>query len=107
MKLTDLGVVADEIPLRMSYVDPGSTNLGTPRDDGVPVGQPFVNTFDDIRGAFRTVPAKAHGTGYRHLRAGLAPDHAGLLAGGPIASGSMVKLYFGGEWGHGRRGKGG
>ncbi len=91
--LADLGLI------RMAYVDPGSTNTGWADEDGLPVGSPYINTYDHIRAAFeqcerrRLAPAIAiYEPGW--LNTTLAYHRAGRLP-----AGAMVKLYFGDEWG--------
>lgn len=85
--------------IRMAYVDPGSTNTGWADEDGLPVGSPYINTYDHIRAAFeqcerrRLAPAIAiYEPGW--LNTTLAYHRAGRLP-----AGAMVKLYFGDEWG--------
>ena len=91
--LADLGLI------RMAYVDPGSTNTGWADDEGLPVGSPYINTYEHIRAAFaqcerrRLAPAIAiYEPGW--LNTTLAYHRAGRLP-----AGAMVKLYFGDEWG--------
>jgi uncharacterized protein (DUF849 family) len=92
-------ILAREASLRMASVDPGSTNLGRPDAEGLPVGKSYVNDYDSIRRAFqhceqhRLGPSLAiYEPGY--LRTALAYHRAGRLP-----RGAMVKLYFGGDWG--------
>src|SRR2546423_12040603 len=94
-----LELVVRAVPTRMGVVDPGSTNIGSPGDDGVPVGGAYVNTYADIQSAFALCerlnlgPALAiYEPGF--LQTTLAYHHAGRLP-----QGAMVKLYFGGEGG--------
>ena len=101
-----LELIAKAVPTRMGVVDPGSTNIGAPDDDGIPVGGSYVNTYADIRYAFELCarlnlgPALAiYEPGF--LQTTLAYHHAGRLP-----QGSMVKLYFGGPWGMSARGRG-
>src|SRR5438045_6605036 len=101
-----LELIVRAVPTRMGVVDPGSTNIGSPGDDGVPVGGAYVNTYADIRSAFELCerlnlgPALAiYEPGF--LQTTLAYHHAGRLP-----QGSMVKLYFGGEWGMSAKGTG-
>lgn len=98
-------LVADGL-LRFGPFDPGSTNLGAPGPDGLPVGGVYANSYADIRYAFELFerisigPALAvYEPGF--LRTILTYHHAGKLP-----TGSMVKLYFGGEWGLTARGRG-
>lgn len=105
-KLEHVLQIAQEIPLRMAVVDPGSTNIGAPDAEGLPVGNPYVVSYDMIRTSFAW--CEAHGFGpalaiYEpgYLRTVLAYHHAGRLP-----AGAMVKLYFGGEWGMRATGRG-
>ena len=43
--------VLDKVPVRMAAVDPGSTNLGSPGEDGLPEGGVYANSYADIREA--------------------------------------------------------
>jgi 3-keto-5-aminohexanoate cleavage enzyme len=99
-------LIADQIPVHFAVVDPGCTNLGHPDDDGLPIGRPMLNSYDDIR--FEMALCEELGLGpslgiYEpgYLRAVLAYHRAGRLP-----RGSMVKFYFGGEWGLFGRGRG-
>ena len=98
-KLAHVEILAREAGLRLGLCDPGSTNLGGPDADGLPVGIVYANSYDDVRYAFdqctrlRLGPALAiYEPGF--LRAVLAFHRAGRLP-----RGSMVKLYFGGDYG--------
>src|SRR5499426_2365506 len=71
--LAHVEILARELGLRVGICDPGSTNLGGPDADGLPVGIVYSNSYDGIRFAFH--------------RAGRLP------------AGAMVKLYFGGDYG--------
>jgi uncharacterized protein (DUF849 family) len=51
-KLEHVRLVAEQVPLTMAAVDPGSTNLGTPGTDGLPEGGVYANSYDDVRQAF-------------------------------------------------------
>jgi uncharacterized protein (DUF849 family) len=92
-------ILAREGVLRVGIVDPGSTNLGAPDGDGLPAGMVYANSYADIRYGFelserlRLGPSLAiYEPGF--LRCVLAYHRAGRLP-----AGSLVKLYFGGEWG--------
>ena len=67
----------EQVPLRIGVVDPGSTNLGRPGKDGLPVGVVYRNSYEP---------------GF--LRTALAYHKQGRLP-----RGAMVKLYFGGPYG--------
>jgi 3-keto-5-aminohexanoate cleavage enzyme len=97
--LAHIEPILREVPLRFSVVDPGSTNLGMPDEDGLPQGIVYTNSYADIRYGFelcarlRLAPSLAiYEPGF--LRAVLAYHRAGRLP-----RGAMVKLYFGGPYG--------
>ena len=105
-KYAHLELIAAAVPTRMGVVDPGSTNIGAPGEDGIPVGGVYANSYADIRSAFELCerlklgPALAiYEPGF--LQTTLAYHHAGRLP-----QGSMVKLYFGGPWGMRATGRG-
>jgi uncharacterized protein (DUF849 family) len=98
-KIAHVEILANEAGLRLGICDPGSTNLGAPDADGLPVGFVYANSYDDVRYAFeqcsrlRLGPSLAiYEPGF--LRAVLAFHRAGRLP-----AGAMVKLYFGGDYG--------
>jgi uncharacterized protein (DUF849 family) len=98
-KIAHVEILANEAGLRLGICDPGSTNLGGPDADGLPVGIVYANSYDDVRYAFaqcsrlRLGPSLAiYEPGF--LRAVLAFHRAGRLP-----AGAMVKLYFGGDYG--------
>ena len=97
--LSHIEPIQRSVPLRFSVVDPGSTNLGAPDDDGLPQGIVYANSYADIRYGFelcarlRLAPSLAiYEPGF--LRAVLAYHKVGRLP-----RGAMVKLYFGGPYG--------
>ena len=45
--LEHIAIIAREVPLRIGVVDPGSTNLGRPDDEGLPIGVVYNNSYDD------------------------------------------------------------
>ena len=87
------------LPPPMCPLDPGSVNLGGPDAEGLPAGIVYANSYDSIRSAFELcsrlsiAPAMAiYEPGF--LRTVLTYNARGLLP-----AGSMVKLYFGGDYG--------
>jgi len=105
-KLEHVHLIGEQVPVRMAAVDPGSTNLGSPADDGLPEGGVYANSYADIREAFDC--CEDHGWGPQ-----LAIYEPGFLQcvltyhrAGRLPAGAMVKLYFGGEWGMWARGTG-
>lgn len=98
-KLEHIELIARAIPVPMCAFDPGSTNIGAPGPDGLPVGGVYAVSYDDVRVAFafceRLRMSPALGIYEPNaLRTTLAWQRAGRLP-----AGTMVKLYFGGEYG--------
>ena len=98
-KLDHIERIAAEIPLRMCAFDPGSTNIGAPGPDGLPVGGVYGVSYDDCRYAFDFCERMKMGPALgiyepNSLRTTLAYHRAGKLP-----AGSMVKFYFGGDYG--------
>ncbi len=98
-RLAHMEQLVREVSVPMCPVDPGSTNVGVPGPDGLPVGAVYSNSYEDIRYAFEL--CQRHGLApaiaiYEptFLRTILAYHRAGRLP-----RGAMVKLYFGGDYG--------
>jgi uncharacterized protein (DUF849 family) len=105
-ELEHVAILQETLGLQIASVDPGSTNIGFADAGGVPCGTTALNTYAGIRHAFEfcemrgIAPSLAiYEPGY--LRTVLAYQRAGKLP-----RGSMVKLYFGGEWGVTARSRG-
>ena len=97
--ISHIDLLAAEIGLRLGLCDPGSTNIGGPDAEGLPVGMVYSNSYDDVRVCF--AQCERHGLGpslaiYEPgwLRTVLAFHRAGRLP-----RGAMVKLYFGADYG--------
>src|SRR3954452_14654430 len=105
-KLLHLELLADELPMRMCYVDPGSTNLGFPDADGIPKGAVYTNTYDDIRGFFGLCRDRQLGPSIAIYEPGWLQTTLAYHRAGQLPRGAMIKLYFGGEWGMYARGTG-
>jgi uncharacterized protein (DUF849 family) len=98
-KLDHVERIAEVVPLRMCAFDPGSTNIGQPGPDGLPTGGVYGVSYDDCRYAFAFCERLRMGPALgiyepNSLRTTLAYHRAGKLP-----AGSMVKFYFGGEYG--------
>ena len=98
-KLEHIELIARELPVPMCAFDPGSTNIGAPGPGGLPVGGVYAVSYDDVRFAFEFCERMGMGPALgiyepNALRTTLAWQRAGRLP-----AGSMVKLYFGGEYG--------
>ncbi len=98
-KLEHIELLAQEVPVRMCAFDPGSTNIGQPGPDGLPVGGVYGVSYDDCRFAFAFCERLKMGPALgiyepNSLRTTLAYHRAGRLP-----AGTMVKFYFGGDYG--------
>lgn len=98
-KLDHIERIAREVAVPMCAFDPGSTNIGMPGPGGLPVGGVYGVSYEDVRVAFEFCERLRMGPALgiyepNSLRTTLAWQRAGKLP-----PGSMVKLYFGGEYG--------
>jgi uncharacterized protein (DUF849 family) len=105
-KLEHVELIAAEVPLHMAVVDPGSTNLGAPDADGLPVGNPYVVSYDAIRQSFAFCEENGFGPALAIYEPGYLQTVLAYHRAGRLPAGSMVKLYFGGEWGMRATGRG-
>jgi uncharacterized protein (DUF849 family) len=98
-KLAHVRLIAEEVPVRLAVVDPGSTNLGTPGADGLPEGGVYANPYAEIRASFDTCREQGWGPQLAIYEPGFLQCVLTYHRAGRLPTGSMVKLYFGGEWG--------
>jgi 3-keto-5-aminohexanoate cleavage enzyme len=105
-KLEHVRLVSEQVPVRMAAVDPGSTNLGTPGADGLPEGSVYANSYADVREAFAMCEEHGWGPQLAIYEPGFLQCVLTYLRAGRLPAGSMVKLYFGGEWGMWARAQG-
>ena len=105
-KLEHVRLIAEHVPLSMAAVDPGSTNLGGPGEDGLPEGGVYGNSYGDIRQAFAFCAEHGFGPQLAIYEPGFLQCVLAYHRAGRLPAGSMVKLYFGGEWGMSARGRG-
>ncbi|MGB3051393.1 MAG: 3-keto-5-aminohexanoate cleavage protein [Polyangiales bacterium] len=97
--LEHIAMIADEVPLRIGVVDPGSTNLGRPGPDGLPVGVVYHNSYEDIRSSFEFCERHKLGPSLAIYEPGFLQTALAYLRAGRLPRGTMVKLYFGGPYG--------
>jgi uncharacterized protein (DUF849 family) len=88
-----------EVPLRIAPLDPGSTNIGALGEDGLPVGGVYANSYDDIRVGFETCERLRCGPSLGIYEAGSLRTTLAWHRAGRLPRGTMVKLYFGGDYG--------
>jgi uncharacterized protein (DUF849 family) len=98
-RLAHVEVLQQEVPLRICAFDPGSTNIGAPGPDGLPVGGVYGVSYGDVRTAFELCSRLGLGPALgiyepNSLRTTLQYHKLGKLP-----AGSMVKFYFGGDYG--------
>jgi uncharacterized protein (DUF849 family) len=97
--LLHLEILAREAGLRIGVVDPGSTNIGAPDADGLPVGAVYANAYPDIRAAFECCARLGLGPSLAIYEPGFLRTVLAWHRAGRLPAGSMVKLYFGGDYG--------
>jgi 3-keto-5-aminohexanoate cleavage enzyme len=97
--IAHFGLLCAEVPLRIGVVDPGSTNVGWPDDEGLPVGVVYANSYDDIRVSMATMATLDLGPSLAIYEPGFLQTVLAFQRAGRLPPGSMVKLYFGGPSG--------
>ena len=97
--LEHFAVIDDEVGLRVSVVDPGSTNLGSPGKGGLPKGGIYANSYADIAVAMAFCEDRRLGASLAIYEPGFMQTTLAFHRAGRLPQGSMVKFYFGGEWG--------
>jgi 3-keto-5-aminohexanoate cleavage enzyme len=97
--LEHIAIISNEVPLRIGVVDPGSTNLGRPDAEGLPIGVVYQNTYEDIRTSFAFCERHQLGPSLAIYEPGFLRTTLAYFEAGKLPRGSMVKLYFGGPYG--------
>jgi uncharacterized protein (DUF849 family) len=97
--LSHIGLIAREVRLRFSVVDPGSTNLGAPDEAGLPEGFVYANSYADIRYGFELCERLRVGPSLAIYEPGFLQTVLAYHRAGRLPRGAMVKLYFGGPYG--------
>jgi len=97
--LEHIELIANEVPLRIGVVDPGSTNIGRPDDGGLPIGVVYHNSYDDIRTSFDFCERLSLGPSLAIYEPGFMQTTLAYFRAGKLPQGAMVKFYFGGEYG--------
>jgi uncharacterized protein (DUF849 family) len=97
--LEHVEILAREGGLRIGIVDPGSTNIGAPDDEGLPVGMVYANAYDDIRYGLALCERLRLGVSLAIYEPGFLRTALAYHRAGRLPAGSKVKLYFGGEYG--------
>jgi len=97
--LLHLDLLSQEIGLRIGVVDPGSTNLGGPDAEGLPVGLVYANGYPEIRAGFDLCAKRGLGPSLAIYEPGFLRTTLAWYRAGRLPEGAMVKLYFGGDYG--------
>jgi uncharacterized protein (DUF849 family) len=97
--LVHLDLLSQEIGLRIGVVDPGSTNIGGPDAEGLPVGMVYANGYAEIRAGFELCAKRGLGPSLAIYEPGFLRTTLAWYRAGRLPAGAMVKLYFGGDYG--------
>jgi 3-keto-5-aminohexanoate cleavage enzyme len=97
--LAHLELIMRELPLRIAGWDPGSTNLGGPGPDGLPAGVVYGVSYDDVKYAFAFCERLRLGPSLGIYEPGSLRTTLAYLRAGRLPRGTLVKLYFGGDYG--------
>ena len=91
--------LCDELDMRLGLCDPGSTNIGGPDEDGLPVGMVYSNSYEDVRVCFEQAERRRIGPSLAIYEPGWLRTVLAFYRAGRLPQGAMVKLYFGGDYG--------
>ena len=97
--LVHLEILASEIDLRIGVVDPGSTNIGGPDAEGLPVGAVYANGYPEIRASFELCAKRGLAPSLAIYEPGFLRTVLAWHRAERLPQGAMVKLYFGGDYG--------
>jgi 3-keto-5-aminohexanoate cleavage enzyme len=97
--LAHLECIQREIPLRLAGWDPGSTNLGGPGPDGLPAGVVYGVSYDDVKYGFAFCERLKLGPSLGIYEPGSLRTTLAYHRAGKLPRGTLVKLYFGGDYG--------
>ena len=97
--LSHIEVLAEEVQMRVGLCDPGSTNVGAPDADGLPVGMVYANSYEDTRVALDQCERLGLGPSLAIYEPGWLRTVLAFHRAGRLPRGAMVKLYFGGDYG--------
>jgi uncharacterized protein (DUF849 family) len=97
--LAHLELIQREVPLRIAGFDPGSTNLGGPGPDGLPTGVVYGVSYDDVKYGFAFCERLRMGPSLGIYEPGSLRTTLAYARAGKLPRGTLVKLYFGGDYG--------
>ena len=97
--ISHIDLLAGECDLRLGLCDPGSTNVGAPDAEGLPVGMVYANSYDDVRTCFNQCERHGLGPSLAIYEPGWLRTVLAFYRAGRLPRGAMVKLYFGDDYG--------
>ncbi len=97
--LAHLELIQREVPLRIAGWDPGGANLGGPGADGLPSGVVYGVSYDDVKYAFAFGERLRMGASLGIYEPGSLRTTLAYARAGKLPRGTLVKLYFGGDYG--------
>ncbi|MBV1906474.1 MAG: 3-keto-5-aminohexanoate cleavage protein [Pseudomonadales bacterium] len=97
--ISHIDYLAEEIDMKLGLCDPGSTNIGAPDEDGLPVGNVYANSYDDVRTCFAQAERHNIGPSLAIYEPGWMRTVLAFHNAGRLPAGAMVKFYFGAEYG--------
>lgn len=110
-RMAHFATLVHQCNIRVGIVDPGSVNLGSVGDDGLPAAIDFAytNTPAAIRYQMELCEELALGPSIAIFEPGFLRHALAYARAGRLPRGSLIKFYLGGEYGYlgaGRRGLG-
>ena len=97
--ISHIDILAEEIGLRLGLCDPGSTNIGGPDAEGLPVGMVYANSYEDVRVCFAQCERHGLGPSLAIYEPGWLRTVLAFYRAGRLPQGAMIKLYFGADYG--------
>ncbi len=97
--ISHIDLLAQTIELRLGLCDPGSTNIGGPDSEGLPVGIVYANSYEDTKLCLSQCERLRIGPSLAIYEPGWLRTTLAFHRAGRLPAGSMVKLYFGGDYG--------
>lgn len=98
-KTSHIAYLAEDIGLRMGFVDPGSLNLGPTDDAGIPVtaGIVYANSHADIAYKFELCERLGLGPGMAIFEPGFLRTAMAWAKAGRMPRGAFLRFYLGGN----------
>jgi len=99
-RLTHVPPLVRDGQIRMAVFDPGTLNFGSAAEDGTPLADDMIytNSYRDIDRAFALMRRLRIGASLAIYEPGFLRATLAFHQAGKLPRGSMVKLYFGGDF---------